>query len=39
MLDDYSLRLLMEMGIDVYLPRPVVEHHVSVQSVSAASIS
>ena len=38
MLDDYSLRLLTEMGIDVYVPRAVAEHVLPVQSASTASI-
>ncbi len=36
MLDDYSLRLLAEIGIDVYEPRAVVEQHASMPSISAA---
>ena len=38
MLDDYSLRLLAEIGIDVYVPRAAAEPVLSVRSVSAASI-
>ena len=36
MLDDYSLRLLAEIGIDVYVPRADVEKHNSVQAAPAA---
>ena len=39
MLDDYSLRLLTEMGIDVYVPRTQIDQNAPMQSASVTITS